>query len=89
MENFKHKPYQMFLLALGDELGKPLLSTGEDSLMQYESNYLNALMMAHPDVLERTMHSYQEEMEGAGYFDGMLPDTLQYLIENLRFPWSY
>ena len=84
MANFKHTPYQKFLSALSDELDKPLLSTGEDNAMQYEANYLNALMTAYPDVLERTMRSYQDELEEVGF----LGDNWEDILENIIFPWS-
>jgi hypothetical protein len=56
VDRSSHKPYVLFLEILSDEMDKNLLSDH----MQFEANYLEALMDAHPGSLEAAKEVYQE-----------------------------
>lgn len=74
----------MFIMAVDNTTGGHLYL--DDSLMQYESNYLAALMNAHPDLLEKTMLEFKEEYLNQN--GEHTSDIIQNIIEKMRFPWG-
>lgn len=57
-----YKPYVYFLSFLSESLDKNLLPTGSgQNYMQFEPNYMNALMVSYPSVLNEAKRSYQED----------------------------
>jgi hypothetical protein len=59
VDRSRYKPYTWFLEDLDEILGTKLSDNG--SYMQFEANYLDALMKTYPDVLEKTKDDYEYE----------------------------
>ena len=60
VNNYNHTPYNVFLTVLGARWGRNLNELESNNYMQFESNYLKALMVAHPNELHEAMLIYQK-----------------------------
>jgi RHS repeat-associated protein len=83
MDRTSHKPHMLFLQVLGEQSGVDLLGIDEGSLMQYEPNYLNALMEAHPLALDVAKESYQESFAD-DVMSNYTADFLEELLDNFK-----
>ena len=79
MDRSAHKPYLLFLQKLGEKLDKNLLADP----MQFEPNYIEALMVAHPDSLAAAKDAYREDFVQEVLQDNA-SDILQEFLEKLR-----
>ena len=80
-----YRPYGYFLRLLGEELNKDLLPVGSaQGYMQFEPNYLNALMETHPLVLDEAKRTYQEDFP-AEFITDYGGDLFQEFVNKLKF----
>ena len=80
MDRTTHEPYVLFLKELSDKLDNHELLSDP---MQFEPNYLEALMVAHPDSLSAAMNAYDRN-HAEEVIRNQASDILDYLVDKIR-----
>ena len=84
MDRTAHRPYVLFLEIVGMKMNPGNSSYLVRDPMQFEPNYMAAMMVEHQDALEAAKLVYEEEHPIVDRMNNSSGDLIQYFVENIR-----